>query len=574
MLPSAVLAHQPRSNHASFQDYQHFERPPGHDIVESHVGAGFGLLFSSQRDAEDYLGRQVTPAPLGCVTKAKPNGELKHRVILDLRANKVNASAETPERQVLPTVHSHAMDMALLGSDLLSGGSEHRMWNMVLDFRDAFMGVPLARSEWGFNCCALDLDVARGRAPLYDNEPASGRFVLWCVLGFGGKPNPLVFSRAVSFASRTAQGLIRPRAAARGPQNFAPGRLQMYVDDPLLCMVGPTAQCMATADAIIAWWLVLGLPLSWSKGLMSETQHRWIGADFSTRLVAGQPAGVISVPPPFADELFAMLLPLAAGSGHVSESFLDKVLGKAGRLSYLVPASRPYVACLWSALAATKTASAQSRREAPPNRVPAKRFASAAQWLRVLLRPPGTTSQLPLEQLVVADLPRISLEGPTVHVDASLWGGGGVLFENGRPVEYWVLSWSCDLARLLQTQIGDTSGQTTWEYLAIFVSLLVWGSRFRTEGLAILGDNLASLSGALNLKGRSSLTLITKEISWRKVREGWRYACGHLPSEHNLIADALSRQSAPLPASQKQFPQALRDASEQRCPDLLQIWCL
>jgi len=306
---------------------------------------------------------------------------------------------------------------------------------------------------------------------------------------------------------------------------------------------------------------------------MTSAGHRWIGADFSVRDVAGQPAGVIGVPPPFADELFELLSPLARGKGHIAESDLDKVLGKAGRLSYLVPAARPYTSALWGALAGSKAARSQGKKEAPPRRVAARRFASAARWLQTLLRPPGDAAHhLPLEQVIVAELPPITLEGPTVHVDASLWGGGGVLFVHGKPVEFWMTPWCSKLARHLQTEIGDPGGQTTWEYLSLLVCLLLWGARFRTEGIALLGDNISSLSGVLTLKGKNALNLITRELSWRKVRQGWRYAAGHLPTEHNGYADALSRQSAPAASEQKPFPPELRETPRARCPDLLQIW--
>jgi hypothetical protein len=52
-------------------------------------------------------------------------------------------------------------------------------------------------------------------------------------LGFGGKPNPLVYSRAASFAMRSGQALFpqSPRAACgvRG---------QLYVDDPAISLTG------------------------------------------------------------------------------------------------------------------------------------------------------------------------------------------------------------------------------------------------------------------------------------------------------------------------------------------------
>jgi hypothetical protein len=58
-------------------------------------------------------------------------------------------------------------------------------------------------------------------------------------LGFGGKPNPLVFSRAASFAMRTAQALVGvPNRRLQCPQ-LARARGQLYVDDPIWGWLAP-----------------------------------------------------------------------------------------------------------------------------------------------------------------------------------------------------------------------------------------------------------------------------------------------------------------------------------------------
>ena len=84
------------------------------------------------------------------------------------------------------------------------------MLTLILDFKDAFMSIPLDPSEMRFNCAHTEFDLKRTRNPLRPDEPQTGRFVVWRVLGVGGKPNPLVFSRAASLASRTAQALLGP----------------------------------------------------------------------------------------------------------------------------------------------------------------------------------------------------------------------------------------------------------------------------------------------------------------------------------------------------------------------------
>ena len=139
-----------------------------------------------------------------------------------------------------------------------------------------------------------------------------------------------------------------------------------------------------------------------------------------------------------------------------------------------------------------------------------------------------------------------------------------MLVENGAYLEHASITWSAECARRFKVELGSPKGQTTWEYLVVLLALEVWADRYRDVGVAILGDNLAAISGALALKGRADLSLVTREIAWRKVRRRWFYACGHLPAEFNDVADALSRLSAPE-GNNKKFPPELA-SSRARVP--------
>ena len=240
---------------------------------------------------------------------------------------------------------------------------------MVLDFRDAFMSLALREEEIPFNACALGADIPLGRKPAFPGEPAKGRVIVWHVLGFGGRPNPLMFARAASFASRTAQALLRTTASdKRGCQLAAPGRLQTYVDDPVLSVSGPRAARSLAIDLVISWWLALGVPLAWNKGTRTTGEHRWIGALFEIRSSAAAPAHLraqlggssayVAVRPPddFIESLFVSLAPLLPGSGRpfATKKETEEMLGKAGRLSYLVPSLRPCVGALWGGAAAAR----------------------------------------------------------------------------------------------------------------------------------------------------------------------------------------------------------------------------
>ena len=158
-------------------------------------------------------------------------------------------------------------------------------------------------------------------------------------------------------------------------------------------------------------------------------------------------------------------------------------------------------------------------------------------------------------------------------MDASPWGGGGALYVNDLPVEYWTTAWSADLAAELQVEIGQPSGQTTWEMMAIFYCLLLWGRSHRGHGLVLLGDNLAALESALNLRGKGALAKIGREVAWRRARDGWRYVAVHLPTKRNRVADALSRLAAPG-REKKEWPTELAYANQRALPEHASLWTL
>ena len=282
---------------------------------------------------------------------------------------------------------------------------------------------------------------------------------------WGGRPTPLVFARAASFAARTAQALLRPSTDSEvGCSSAAAGRLQLYVDDPVVSVVGTEEQRNIAIDLVLLWWLVLVLPLAWLKGLATRGVHRWIGADFELvnwntatepqqqRMQDSSWAAAIRPPPEFLEDLAADLAVLASGAGAVTVQVADRTVGRAGRLAYLVPACRAFVLSLYAALTAGKAAleQAQGRQtDATSGRLPVARFASAARWLLALIRPrPEAQEDFPLEHFIIPDPPKISFRTAwVVSFDASLWGGGAILYVDQAATEWFEIPWkSFDLS--------------------------------------------------------------------------------------------------------------------------------
>jgi hypothetical protein len=250
-------------NHPSFLDTHGLAVSPGLELLTEQVNEGFGMLFEDQAAAERYLGGRAHPAPLGNISKTKPGGEVKHRLIQDLLRNSVNSAVKLTERQVLPRPLDHAKDVALLSEHLRKN---EVLSTLVLDFKNAFMSVPLELSERRFNCAKVASPLTMTRQKLDPQESSSGCFVVWRVLGFGGRPNPLVYSRAASFAMRSGQAMLGVPRRSEQHALLSRARGQLYVDDPVWTTAGTKEQNQRTVDIVLNWWLVLGLPLAWKKG--------------------------------------------------------------------------------------------------------------------------------------------------------------------------------------------------------------------------------------------------------------------------------------------------------------------
>jgi len=547
------------ANHPSFRELHGEATSPAQEIVRGYVESGFARLFSNQAAAEQWLGAEAYPAPLGNVVRETATGR-KHRVIQDLRTNGVNRTVRLPERQVLPRPLDHAVDIAALRAEAADHESSA---SFVIDVKDAFMTIPLAKCEMRYNCARLSEPIPLKREP-DPEEAAAGDFIVWRVLGFGGRPNPLVFARVAAFAARSAQALFKTsRYDTLGCEGVGALRLQLYVDDPIAAVQGKKREITRALDMLMLWWLVIGMPLAWRKGTLSYHSHAWIGVLYAPCGAAGV---TMTLPPEYLAELLELLAPFCAERGTRPLKDAIRLVGKAGRVAHIVPMANPFVHGLWGALSAAQKAGHQ---EAPPGQCCTRRFCQAAAWLRALVRG-GSASLAPLERVVTArptDTPPESTD--TIEFDASPWGGGAARRTPAGYTEFWELTWTPAMVAKFDVQLGAPRSQTFFESLALLACLLIWADDFRGSTLRLVGDNTGSLQNALALRGRGPLLAIARELAWRKARFGWKFSVSHLPSEHNGVADALSRRSGPDPLPR---PACLSTARRRDAPDLSLIW--
>ena len=339
-------------------------------------------------------------------------------------------------------------------------------------------------------------------------------------------------------------------AAWKQDDVWAPARLQLYVDDPTAVAQGHRSNRYTTFSLLILWWLVLGIPLSWKKGASytGGSPYQWIGVLFT---VVRPGVSRITLPKAFVDELIALcgeflakeLLPLARA---------DSLVGRAGRVAYVLPQTRPFVATLYAAMAATLAGKAVGSRESAPGHVACRRFRRGARMLRRILGFKDRSAPVPNSRDIFAVRPPPpDPDRRRIEVDASPWGGGAVLLEKGRPVRCFSCRWSPADFTGKKVRIGDPACQTFFEVLALVLAVELWCTG--TESTTILGDNVASLQEALDTKGKDLHEDLAQALAILRCTRSLDLAVGHLPSEANDAADALSRQDGPE-ADRKPWP--------------------
>ena len=130
-----------------------------------------------------------------------------------------------------------------------------------------------------------------------------------------------------------------------------------------------------------------------------------------------------------------------------------------------------------------------------------------------------------------------------IEVDASPWGGGGVLFEGGLPTRCFSAEWHPDDFTGTEVQVGQPASQTFFEVLASVLATELWC--VLPEPCVIYGDSVAALQAAVALKGKGDQLRLIQALAVIRSARTLNLSVAHLPSESNDAADCLSRQFGP-----------------------------
>ena len=140
--------------------------------------------------------------------------------------------------------------------------------------------------------------------------------------------------------------------------------------------------------------------------------------------------------------------------------------------------------------------------------------------------------------------------------------------ENGSYTEYFYDRPTELEHRLFKSEVGDNTGQQTWEALILLIALRLWSPRWKNKRvrLAVRSDSVTALTAILKMNSPSTNTsIIAREIALDVCDSVYRpTVVQHLPGVSNTIADALSRVFAPDAAGG--VPETLRACTLRQAP--------
>ena len=484
---------EPRANYASVDDHKQLVR----EEIDRLRRAGFVTVYPSWAAVREKFGNVVV-SKMAALVKEREDGTKKLRLIIDMRRSHVNAHARVHERIVLPRITDMINDALALQS-LTESDEELDM--TVLDWADAFHSMGVAPAEFPHQ-------IVKG---------FEGTYIGYETVLFGGAGSPGVWGRAAAFLGRSGQAMFGADEA----------RIQVYVDDPWSIWRGAAEDRARHFGYLLLWWRALGPPVSWRKVQVGRAV-KWIGVEIA--LADG--AVKVEMDAMFVSELLRDIENLIDDK-TIPTTKLRRIAGKAEWAAGLVPYLRAMVSPLWAALTDT-----------PAGTVGTSRVAHALRWLVAFFRrSKGTVVRQFRHGAVYAT------RSLTIDVDASPWGYGGVLYLDGRPVEYFAEGISDEDVCRFKIVIGSPRDQALLETLALLIAVRLWKGHIINHewSTTVRSDSSAALGATCKLRSKDPrMNEVVRELAL-DLAEG-RYELDflkHVPGVENVLPDRLSRISQP-----------------------------
>ena len=472
----------------------------------------FVRKFDSLESVSKYLKGPPVLSKLGVIRKTR-GGITKNRLVVDSKRSRVSSATRKFERTLLP----RALDVVHDGLDLMathdgpiSQGAEcadgdTALEFLIADFKDAFYILPNRRDERRFFVIVF-----------------RGVYYVFMKTTQGSRGAPLTWARLVAVITRMTQAVT----------GIGKSRISTYVDDPIIAVLAPKRERDRLFSMILLIWSALDFPLSLKKAVRSFSVT-WTSAIFTP-----YPGGIqVQVKEAIVEDAMDMTAKLLLGN-TISKKKLRSYTGKLTHISSIVQAIRPFLTDLYGAIYATSG-------HAPRGCIWRRQIVHVLTWMTAFFKDKGKRI---VRRYDLAPFMKTGIQ-VTVDLDASPWGLGGYLSENGVITSWFASSLSVEELAALDIKSGDCAAQQTVEALAVLVALRAWHPRWAMlqPTIRVRSDSVSALTIALKLKtkGRGP-SIVAREMALDMAEACYYpHVAEHVPGVDNTVADMLSRKYMP-----------------------------
>ena len=218
------------------------------------------------------------------------------------------------------------------------------------------------------------------------------------------------WSTIAALLARLTQGMFDPQKEAR---------IQVYVDDPAISLLGNEKERRRSLTIIIITWLACGFKLAFPKAKYGKSIE-WIGA----KITVERQAAVVSIPEDKVKDVIEMAQKIEKQNvTAVKEA--RSFAGKLSNISSHIDVVRPFINDVYGAVKSKEHQEYDHR--APENCIWSKQLATTTAWVLALAEKDQTKTLLRRYQVHTYPGKGMNV---LMRFDASPWSMGGVLVVN------------------------------------------------------------------------------------------------------------------------------------------------
>ena len=290
------------------QNYKSVYDEPEHakEELERYIQKGFCKIWTEDKVKEVF--KKGAVSKLALLLKQKEGGGVKRRFIIDFLRSGGNKLAKVGERIVLPRTQDVVQSIRYLWSQREKAIEMAKKEGWWIDPRREERNQEFLDD---MELITADLSDAYCHLGVHRDE------VPHC-LAPGLEKGQVVVGRLSSCLARLLSSVVQPWEM----------QLQVYMDDPLFCFMGPKARRAQHLAMILYTISALGINLAWRKGKRG-VMATWIGVQFEIKLA--ESVIVLTLPMKVMNELKGML------EGWTSRGMipLKELRSTTGRLSWV-----------------------------------------------------------------------------------------------------------------------------------------------------------------------------------------------------------------------------------------------